>query len=103
MTMVIMDVFDVLMSAPPDDPPWGLKICEQTGHGTGTIYPALDRMLGAGFIEDRWEDPAPADRPRRRYYAITSAGRAAYRETVAARAARRSAWAGSALRAGVTP
>jgi PadR family transcriptional regulator PadR len=92
MTMVVMDVFDVLMNAPPDDPPWGLKICEQTGHGTGTIYPALDRMLRAGFIEDRWEDPAPEDRPRRRYYTITSAGCAAYQEAVASRATRRMAW-----------
>lgn len=102
MTMVIMDILDVLMNAPPDDPSWGLKLCEATGHGTGTIYPALDRLLQAGWIEDRWEEPPPADRPRRRYYTVTSAGRAAYREAVAARSARRAAWARPGLRAGGT-
>jgi PadR family transcriptional regulator, regulatory protein PadR len=100
--MVIMDVLDVLMNAPPDDPAWGLKLCEQTGYGTGTVYPALDRLMTAGWIEDRWEEPAPADRPRRRYYAITSAGRAAYQEAMAARAVRRTAWATRGLRAGGT-
>lgn len=98
--MVILDVLDVLMSAPPDDPVWGLKLCEQTGHGSGTIYPALDRLLQAGWIEDRWEEPTPADRPRRRYYSVSADGRAAYQEAVAARAARRTAWASGSLHAG---
>jgi PadR family transcriptional regulator PadR len=102
MTIVTMDVLDVLMNAPPDAPVWGLKLCEQTGHGTGTIYPALDRMLQAHWIEDRWEDPPPADRPRRRYYTVTADGRAAYHEAVAARSARRAAWAWQGLRAGGT-
>jgi PadR family transcriptional regulator PadR len=98
LTMVVMDVLDVLMSAPPDDPAWGLKLCEQTGHGTGTIYPALDRLLQAGWIEDRWEEPTPADRPRRRFYSITSVGRAAYQEAVATRSKRRTAWTTPVLR-----
>jgi DNA-binding PadR family transcriptional regulator len=100
LTTVVMDVLDVLTNSPPDDPAWGLRLCEDTGHGTGTIYPALDRLMKAGWIEDRWEEPAPADRPRRRYYFITSAGRAAYQEAVAARAARRIAWATRALPTG---
>jgi PadR family transcriptional regulator PadR len=101
-TMVIMDVLDVLMNAPPDDPAWGLRLCEQTGYGTGTIYPALDRLLNAGWIEDKWEEPPPADRPRRRFYFISSAGRAAYQEAKAAHAARRRTWATPALPAGGT-
>lgn len=92
LTAVIMDVLDVLTSSPPDDPAWGLQLCEATGYGTGTIYPALDRLLKAGWIEDRWEEPSPEDRPRRRYYQITAAGRAAYQEALAGRAARRRAW-----------
>jgi DNA-binding PadR family transcriptional regulator len=99
MTMVVMDILDVLTNAPPDDPAWGLQICEMTGHGTGTIYPALDRMLKARWIEDRWEEPPPEDRPRRRYYSITAAGRAAYQEAVASRAARRTSWATRAAHA----
>jgi DNA-binding PadR family transcriptional regulator len=100
MTLVTMDVLDVLMNAPPDGLVWGLKLCEQTGHGTGTIYPALDRMLQAHWIEDRWEEPPPADRPRRRYYTVTAAGRTAYHQAVTARSARRTAWV--TLRAGET-
>jgi PadR family transcriptional regulator, regulatory protein PadR len=96
LTAVIMDVLEVLTSSSPDDPSWGLQLCEQTGYGTGTVYPALDRLLKVGWIEDMWEEPPPADRPRRRYYSITSAGRAAYQEANAARAARRTAWAARA-------
>src|SRR5579859_860667 len=92
MTMVVMDILDVIMSAPPDDPVWGLEICDATGRSTGTTYPALDRLLKAGWIEDRWEEPPPRDRPRRRYYSVTSAGRAAYQEALADHAARRAAW-----------
>jgi PadR family transcriptional regulator PadR len=102
LTAVIMDVLDVLTNSPLDDPPWGLRLCEQTAYGTGTVYPALDRLLKVGWIEDRWEDPPPADRPRRRYYFITSAGRAAHQEEIAAHAARRTAWAARALPTGRT-
>jgi DNA-binding MarR family transcriptional regulator len=77
-TLVIMDVLDVIMSAPQDDLAWGLRICEATGYGSGTVYPALDRLMKARWIEDHWEDPVPANRPRRRFYTITSAGRASY-------------------------
>jgi PadR family transcriptional regulator PadR len=92
MTMVVMDVLDVIMSAPFDELTWGLRICEATGHGTGTVYPALERLLKAGLIEDEWEEPQPEDRPRRRYYAITGAGLAAYQQETAARGARKAAW-----------
>jgi PadR family transcriptional regulator PadR len=92
-TLVILDVLDVIMSAPQDDPTWGLRICEATGHGPGTVYPALDRLMKAGWIEDRWEDPVPADRPRRRFYAVTSVGRVGYTAEQEKRASRGLAWA----------
>jgi PadR family transcriptional regulator, regulatory protein PadR len=101
-TRVIEDILDVLMNTPPGNSVWGLMLCELTGLGSGSVYPALDRLLNAGWIEDWWEDPPPTDRPRRRYYAITAAGRAAYQEEVAARVARRTAWTGRALGAGGT-
>lgn len=47
---------------------WGASICERTALETGIVYPALDKLMGAGVITDRWEDPAPEDRPRRRFY-----------------------------------
>lgn len=99
-TLVIMDVLDAIMGASPDDPAWGLRICEMTGHGAGTTYPALDRLMKAGWIEDHWEDPAPADRPRRRFYTITSVGRAGYTSAEQDRARRRLAWAKPGMTAG---
>lgn len=89
---MVWDILDVLTNAPVDDPPWGFRICERTGYGTGTIYPALDRMLEAGYISDRWEDPPPSDRPRRRYYEITSTGREWFAAAVRARSERRAGW-----------
>lgn len=99
-TLVIMDVLDVIMSASSDDPAWGLRICEATGHGPGTTYPALDRLMKAGWIGDHWEEPAPADRPRRRFYTITSAGRAGYSAEREKRASRRLGWAKPGMTAG---
>jgi len=87
-----MDVLDVLTNSPPDNPAWGLRLCQVTGHGTGTIYPVLDRLLKAGWIKDYWEDPPPADRPRRRFYEITSTGREQYTVALRARDERRAAW-----------
>jgi PadR family transcriptional regulator, regulatory protein PadR len=91
-TAVILDVLDVLTNSPPDNAAWGLRLCEVTGYGTGTIYPALDRLLKAGWISDYWEDPTPADRPRRRFYELTSAGREGYAAAQHARAERRARW-----------
>jgi len=91
-SMVVLDILDAIGSAPPDDPAWGLRLCDQTGHGSGTVFPALRKLLEAGWIADWWEEPQPADRPRRRYYALTEDGRAAYAEALAAREARRAAW-----------
>ena len=91
-TTVVWDILDVLSNASPDDPPWGLRLCEQTGHGPGTVYPALDRLLNAGVVTDRWEDPEPKDRPKRRFYEVTAAGRQWLAEAVQARDQRRMKW-----------
>ena len=100
LTAVIMDVLDVLTNSPSDDPAWGLRLCEATGYGTGTVYPALDRLLKAGWITDRWEEPRPADRPPRRYYEMTSGGREQYAAGLSARRERRAAWLHPASHAG---
>jgi DNA-binding PadR family transcriptional regulator len=102
LTAVIMDILDVLTNSPSDDPAWGLRLCEVTGYGTGTVYPALDRLMKAGWITDYWEDPPPEDRPPRRFYEMTSTGREAYQEAVAAREGRRAAWLRPELRPGGT-
>ena len=95
MTLAILDILDAVISASPDSPAWGLKLCEETGYGTSTVYPALDRLMKAEWVSDRWEEPAPADRPRRRYYEITSEGLAAYEQAARERAIRRAARRGS--------
>lgn len=100
LTAVIMDVLDVLTSSPPDNPAWGLRLCEQTGYGTSTIYPALDRLMKAGWITDHWEDPPPKDRPPRRFYEMTSTGREQYASALRARGERRAAWLRPAGHAG---
>jgi len=97
MTMIVMDILDAVMNAPPDSPAWGLMICEATGHGPSSTYPALERMLKTGWIEDEWEEPQPGDRPRRRYYRITGAGLAAYRAAATARTGRRLIWAADGI------
>jgi DNA-binding PadR family transcriptional regulator len=43
----------------------------------GTLYKALERLEGMGFLESRWEDPQAAaedGRPRRRFYRVTVVG-----------------------------
>ena len=91
-SMVVLDILDAIENAPLDDPSWGLRLCEQTGYCGGTVYPALDKLLRAGWIADTWEEPQPPDRPRRRFYALTDDGQTAYLEALAARENRRSAW-----------
>lgn len=92
LTAVIMDILDVLTSSPPDNPAWGLRLCEVTGYSTSTIYSALDRLLKAGWISDYWETPPPEDRPPRRFYELTSTGREQYAAALRERRERRAAW-----------
>jgi DNA-binding PadR family transcriptional regulator len=56
---------------------YGLELCELAGLPSGTIYPILARLEGAGWVDSAWEDPAvheAAGRPRRRFYRITEDG-----------------------------
>lgn len=67
-----------------DDPtrPWyGLELAEASGLRSGTIYPALARLEGAGWLTSHWEDvdPKQAGRPRRRLYELTNQGYEAVR------------------------
>lgn len=80
-----LDVLAVLLEAPR--PRWGLELMSQTGRPSGTVYPLLDRLEKAGWVESRWED---TDRrgPRRRLYALTPDGAEAARELVRAAATR---------------
>ncbi|MGE0598616.1 MAG: PadR family transcriptional regulator [Dehalococcoidia bacterium] len=70
-----------------------------TSHGT--LYKALDRMVRAGLLSTRWEDPAISageERPRRRLYQVTAAGERAAKEVERAALS-----AGSNLTEGLQP
>jgi DNA-binding PadR family transcriptional regulator len=59
---------------------YGFSIMEMTGLPSGTIYPAMRRMEEDQLIRSRWERQSIADReqrPPRKYYQLTSNGKAA--------------------------
>jgi DNA-binding PadR family transcriptional regulator len=65
---------------------YGFDIMDATGLPSGTVYPALRRMEGAGLITSRWEEATVAQRdqrPPRKYYAISRSGHLALAEAVA--------------------
>jgi len=57
---------------------YGFDIVDITGMPSGTVYPALRRLEDAGYLASKWETERAAhaqNRPRRRYYELTRAGR----------------------------
>jgi PadR family transcriptional regulator PadR len=90
-----LKVLGAFLAAPRDELS-GADITRHAGIGPGTLYPLLQRLERAGWLDSRWEteDPAALGRPRRRYYHITGLGvqqaRSAYREV--APALRELAW-----------
>jgi DNA-binding PadR family transcriptional regulator len=57
---------------------YGFSIMEMTGLPSGTVYPAMRRLEGDLLIRSQWEKQSIADaeqRPLRKYYRITAAGR----------------------------
>jgi DNA-binding PadR family transcriptional regulator len=54
----------------------GFDIIDATGLPGGTVYPALRRLEGAGFLASEWETDEEAEkRPPRCYYALTREGK----------------------------
>ena len=58
---------------------WGYDLSKRARVRSGVLYPILQRMLDAGWLEDGWEDRSEVDgkRPSRRYYRLTDEGRQA--------------------------
>ncbi len=59
---------------------YGLRVMEKTGLPSGTVYPAMRRLERDGLIKSQWEAQSVADagqRPARKYYRLTRAGKAA--------------------------
>jgi PadR family transcriptional regulator len=66
----------------PDQPRYGLDLMRATGQPSGTLYPILARLVGAGWAVAEWESAHAASedgRPARRYYRLTDCGLAAAR------------------------
>jgi DNA-binding PadR family transcriptional regulator len=60
---------------------YGFDIIEATGLPGGTVYPALRRLEGGGFLTSRWESEEDVEgRPARCYYTVTPDGRALLEE-----------------------
>jgi DNA-binding PadR family transcriptional regulator len=56
---------------------YGFDVMDATGLPSGTVYPILRRLDREGLLESTWEKQATAQqaqRPPRRYYAITRSG-----------------------------
>jgi PadR family transcriptional regulator len=84
-TMTVAVVLAAFLEDPAADR-YGLDLMRATGQPSGTLYPILVRLQGAGWIESRWEDvdASEAGRPARRYYRLTPDGAAAARTHLAA-------------------
>jgi PadR family transcriptional regulator PadR len=62
---------------------YGFDIMTITGLASGTVYPALRRLEAAGFVVSKWERSSIAQqkqRPPRKYYEVSKAGRTALAE-----------------------
>ena len=65
---------------------YGFDIMDVTGLPSGTVYPALRRLEENGYVKGQWERQAIAQkeqRPPRKYYELTKAGKALLAEAVA--------------------
>jgi PadR family transcriptional regulator, regulatory protein PadR len=75
-TSAIRDVLAVFMDAPSEER-YGLELARGADVASGTLYPMLARLEGAGLVESRHEAPelfVGTGRPPRRYYRLTTDG-----------------------------
>jgi len=64
---------------------YGFDIIDITGLPGGTVYPALRRLEGAGYVTSKWEKHSIAQaeqRPPRKYYEMTRTGHEALADAV---------------------
>jgi DNA-binding PadR family transcriptional regulator len=83
-TVPVARVLSALL-ADPDADRYGLDLMGDTGLPSGTLYPILQRLQRAGWVDARWEDidPVASGRPARRYYRLTPDGVVAARQALA--------------------
>jgi len=75
----------VILQAVANGYRYGFDIIDITGVPGGTVYPALRRLEGAGYVTSKWEKHSVAlaeQRPPRKYYEMTRAGHEALADAV---------------------
>ena len=83
-TAATLDVLEALMG--PDEELYGYKIALRSGRKTGVVYPILDRLEAAGWVESAWEREHRDERgPRRRFYRLSPDGLSAARSLLVER------------------
>ncbi|KSU76055.1 Transcriptional regulator PadR-like family protein [Pseudarthrobacter enclensis] len=65
-------VLEVLLSV---DSVWGLQVVKDVGKKPGTVYPILDRLEAAGWVQGEWDSTEERKGPRRRYYRLVAEAR----------------------------
>lgn len=75
MTLATQNVLLAFLSEPQVEL-FGREIAGHAKLASGTIYPILARLEGAGWLSSRWEeiDPTTEGRRPRRYYRLTPTG-----------------------------
>ena len=70
-----LKVLGALLSSPQDELS-GAQVGRATKLASGTLYPILLRLEGAGWLQSRWEreEPSELGRPRKRLYSVTALG-----------------------------
>jgi DNA-binding PadR family transcriptional regulator len=70
----------------PGQPRYGFELMKLTGMASGSLYPMLAKLEGAGWLTRGKEDidPRTAGRPARTHYTITGAAASAARVQLAA-------------------
>ena len=81
LTPATLDVLTALLGEP--DRIWGLRIVGLTSRPAGSVYPILERLERAGWVDSEWEDDPARSGPRRRLYRLTADGVDAARAAVA--------------------
>jgi len=56
---------------------YGYDLSKVTGLKSGTLYPILQRLNDAGWLETKWEEATEPGRPPRHLYRMTRTGRIA--------------------------
>jgi PadR family transcriptional regulator, regulatory protein PadR len=83
MSISKMRILTVMLDA-PTDPHYGYELMRATGVKSGTLYPILEQLERAGWLDARWEDlnEDRSGRPPRRWYRLTGLGQVAAREAI---------------------